>query len=136
MEEEAATDRDLSYKVRKGVGACRCVVVHWCRPMREAVGHDGWVLPLVHGFWQQRQLALFGRTLTLTLIARRSRQVGALVLLGPFTFGRAAGSSCCRGVGVLVWAGWLAGWCCNDTSRRVVRSCRSAAKGCPHGFVL
>ncbi|GAB4817891.1 hypothetical protein N2152v2_004937 [Parachlorella kessleri] len=44
------------------------------RPLREAVGHDGWVLPLVHGFWQQRQLALFGRTLTLTLVARRSRQ--------------------------------------------------------------
>ena len=55
--------------------------VHWCRPLREAVGHDGWVLPLVHGFWQQRQLALFGRTLTLTLVARRSRQVGALVSL-------------------------------------------------------
>lgn len=46
-----------------------------CRPLREALGNDKWVLPLVHGFWEQRRLALFGRTLTLTVIARRSRQV-------------------------------------------------------------
>jgi hypothetical protein len=38
------------------------------------------VLPLVHGFWQQRHLALFGRTLTLTLIARRSCKVGGFAL--------------------------------------------------------
>ena len=30
--------------------------------------------PIVHGFWQQRQLALLGRPLLLTLIARRSRE--------------------------------------------------------------
>jgi hypothetical protein len=31
------------------------------------------VTPLVHGFWQQRSLAVLGRALTVTLIARRSR---------------------------------------------------------------
>ena len=42
------------------------------RPLREALGHDQrWTIPLIHGFWQQRSLALFGRTLTLTLLARR-----------------------------------------------------------------
>ena len=30
-------------------------------------------MPLVHGFWQQRTLAVLGRMLTITLIARRSR---------------------------------------------------------------
>lgn len=34
---------------------------------------DKWVIPLIHGFWQQRSLALFGRTLTVSLIARRSK---------------------------------------------------------------
>ena len=44
------------------------------RPLREALGHDQrWTIPLIHGFWQQRSLALFGRTLTLTLLARRSK---------------------------------------------------------------
>ena len=32
-----------------------------------------WVLPLIHGFWQQRTLSVFGRTLTLTVVARRSK---------------------------------------------------------------
>ena len=31
------------------------------------------MVPLIHGFWKQRSLALFGRTLTLTLLARRSK---------------------------------------------------------------
>ena len=45
-----------------------------CRPLREALGHDRrWMVPLIHGFWKQRSLALFGRTLTLTLLARRSK---------------------------------------------------------------
>ena len=30
-------------------------------------------MPLVHGFWQQRTLAVLGRMLTLSVIARRSR---------------------------------------------------------------
>lgn len=62
------------------------------RPLREALGHDRWVLPLVHGFWQQRRLALFGRTLTLTLVARRSRQVREVQRRGLW-YGRAACSA-------------------------------------------
>ncbi|PRW58397.1 phosphoinositide phosphatase SAC1 [Chlorella sorokiniana] len=57
------------------------------RPLREALAESGsggagsssgdchrWVVPLAHGFFEQRPLALLGRTLTLTLVARRSRQ--------------------------------------------------------------
>ena len=43
------------------------------RPLREALGNDRWVVPLIHGFFQQRTLAVFGQTLTITLVARRSR---------------------------------------------------------------
>ena len=62
------------------------------RPLREALaassgGSTGcgssdchrWVVPLAHGFFEQRPLALLGRTLTLTLVARRSRQVGVML---------------------------------------------------------
>ena len=45
----------------------------WRRPLREATGSDMWTMPLVHGFWQQRTLAVLGRMLTLSVIARRSR---------------------------------------------------------------
>ena len=31
------------------------------------------MLPLIHGFWQQRTLSVFGRPLTLTVVARRSK---------------------------------------------------------------
>ena len=48
---------------------CRCLVRH----LRGALGNEQWVTPLVHGFWQQRSLAVLGRALTVTLIARRSR---------------------------------------------------------------
>ena len=55
---------------------CSITSIWWLssgrRPLREALGHDQrWTIPLIHGFWQQRSLALFGRTLTLTLLARR-----------------------------------------------------------------
>ena len=43
------------------------------RHLRGALGNERWVTPLVHGFWQQRSLAVLGRALTVTLIARRSR---------------------------------------------------------------
>ena len=43
------------------------------RPLRQALQSSSWVIPLIHGFWQQRSLALFGRSLTVTLIARRSK---------------------------------------------------------------
>ncbi|BDA44397.1 probable phosphoinositide phosphatase SAC1 at N-terminal half [Coccomyxa sp. Obi] len=43
------------------------------RQLRTALGNDRWSTPLVHGFWQQRSLAVLGRALTVTLIARRSR---------------------------------------------------------------
>jgi hypothetical protein len=44
-----------------------------CRALREALGTEQWVIPLIHGFWQQRSLAVVGQQLTLTLVARRSR---------------------------------------------------------------
>jgi hypothetical protein len=48
------------------------------RPLREALGGPAaaarWVVPLAHGSFQQRSLALVGRPLQLTLVARRSRQ--------------------------------------------------------------
>ena len=47
--------------------------MHWCRPLRQVLQSSSWVIPLIHGFWQQRSLALFGRRLTVTLIARRSK---------------------------------------------------------------
>ncbi len=43
------------------------------RPLREVLGNDRWVVPLIHGFWRQRTLAVFGQTLSITLVARRSR---------------------------------------------------------------
>lgn len=43
------------------------------RPLRTALGGDKWLLCLVHGFFQQRMLSLFGRALALTLISRRSK---------------------------------------------------------------
>ena len=48
-------------------------MLFWRRPLRQAVNSSKWVIPLIHGFWQQRSLALFGRTLTVSLIARRSK---------------------------------------------------------------
>ncbi|PNG99027.1 Polyphosphoinositide phosphatase, partial [Tetrabaena socialis] len=43
-------------------------------PLRRALGgNPRWTVPLVHGFWEQRRLSIYGRPLTLTLIARRSR---------------------------------------------------------------
>ena len=64
------------------------------RPLREALGDSAarWVVPLAHGFFQQRPLALLGRTLHLTLVARRSRQVGAPVWGAGA--GMAAGNGC------------------------------------------
>ncbi|PSC75191.1 phosphoinositide phosphatase SAC1 [Micractinium conductrix] len=48
---------------------------HLAAPLRAALGDASrWVVPLSHGFFEQRPLALLGRTLHLTLIARRSRQ--------------------------------------------------------------
>ncbi|KAK9845465.1 hypothetical protein WJX81_007167 [Elliptochloris bilobata] len=45
------------------------------RKLRLALGEGGeaWTAPLIHGAWQQRSLAVLGRALTVTLIARRSR---------------------------------------------------------------
>ncbi|KAL4426372.1 hypothetical protein ABPG77_004666 [Micractinium sp. CCAP 211/92] len=47
------------------------------RPLRAALGAGPagrWAVPLAHGYFEQRPLALLGRTLQLTLVARRSRQ--------------------------------------------------------------
>lgn len=46
---------------------------HLSRPLREALRSSRWTVPLVHGFLEQRTFSVFGRPLTLTLIARRSR---------------------------------------------------------------
>ncbi|KFM27909.1 Polyphosphoinositide phosphatase [Auxenochlorella protothecoides] len=46
---------------------------HISLPLR-ALGLARWLTPLVHGFWTQRRLSVFGRPFTLTLLARRSRR--------------------------------------------------------------
>mmetsp|Transcript_42873 Transcript_42873/g.101784 ORF Transcript_42873/g.101784 Transcript_42873/m.101784 type:complete len:551 (-) Transcript_42873:1495-3147(-) len=46
---------------------------HITKDIRSAMGNDRWVLPLVHGFWQQRTFSVMGKLLRVTLIARRSR---------------------------------------------------------------
>ncbi|KAK9823645.1 hypothetical protein WJX72_004414 [[Myrmecia] bisecta] len=43
------------------------------RPLRQTLGNERWVLPLVHGFFQQRSLSVIGRHISITLIARRSK---------------------------------------------------------------
>lgn len=44
------------------------------RDLRTALSDNKWVLPLVHGSWQQRNLSIFGRIVHLTLVSRRSRR--------------------------------------------------------------
>ena len=49
---------------------------HLSRPLRAALGDAAaarWLVPLVHGFFEQRRLSLLGRHMRVTLIARRSR---------------------------------------------------------------
>ncbi|GJN91628.1 hypothetical protein Rhopal_004651-T1 [Rhodotorula paludigena] len=47
---------------------------HLLRPMRRCLRPQSpWILPLIHGFVEQRKLAVFGRTVYVALIARRSR---------------------------------------------------------------
>ena len=43
------------------------------RAFNGSLSADYWVLPIIHGFFQQRRFSLLGRTLDLLLIARRSR---------------------------------------------------------------
>jgi phosphatidylinositol 3,5-bisphosphate 5-phosphatase len=47
---------------------------HLTARLRSSLGsnHSRWVVPLVHGFFEQKQLSLLGRLLLLTLVARRS----------------------------------------------------------------
>eukprot|EP00200_Dunaliella_tertiolecta_P010786 CAMPEP_0202386064 /NCGR_PEP_ID=MMETSP1127-20130417/64442_1 /ASSEMBLY_ACC=CAM_ASM_000462 /TAXON_ID=3047 /ORGANISM="Dunaliella tertiolecta, Strain CCMP1320" /LENGTH=283 /DNA_ID=CAMNT_0048986449 /DNA_START=53 /DNA_END=900 /DNA_ORIENTATION=+ len=40
------------------------------RALRGALNSNLWVVALVHGFWDQRQLSVFGRPMTLTVLAR------------------------------------------------------------------
>ena len=44
------------------------------RDLRHELRDNKWLLPLVHGSWQQRNLSIFGKIVQLTLIARRSRR--------------------------------------------------------------
>lgn len=49
---------------------------HLSRPLVKALGAESasmWLVPLVHGFFQQSTLSLFGRIFSITLISRRSR---------------------------------------------------------------
>ena len=55
---------------------------HLTRPLRDCLrassssgleAGGGWLLPLIHGWWEQRRLSLLGRPLSLTLLSRRSR---------------------------------------------------------------
>ena len=48
----------------------RCVCF---RPLRVAVSTEGWVMPLIHGYWKQRSLALAAQNISISLIARRSK---------------------------------------------------------------
>lgn len=43
------------------------------RELRATTGNHQWVVPIIHGFWQQRTVSIFGRTITIALVARRSR---------------------------------------------------------------
>ena len=45
---------------------------HLAAPLRKALGHARWTVPLVHGSFAVKSLSLLGRQLTLTLVARRS----------------------------------------------------------------
>jgi len=47
---------------------------HLTSRLRTSLGdnHSRWVIPLVHGFFEQKHLSLLGRPLLLTLVARRS----------------------------------------------------------------
>lgn len=51
------------------------------RGLRQVVLSERWSVPLVHGFFEQRRLSLFGRQLTITLIARRSRHFAGAAAL-------------------------------------------------------
>jgi hypothetical protein len=49
---------------------------HLSRPLVRTLGAESastWLVPLVHGFFQQSTLSLFGRIFSITLISRRSR---------------------------------------------------------------
>eukprot|EP00899_Mesostigma_viride_P018725 jgi/Mesvir1/26854/Mv20603-RA.2 len=43
------------------------------RSMRRALGNTRWAIPLVHGFFQQVKLSVFGHTFKVCLVSRRSR---------------------------------------------------------------
>ncbi|CAI5957071.1 unnamed protein product [Closterium sp. NIES-64] len=43
------------------------------RPIRHALGTNRWTLTLSHGFFHQERMSIFGRVISLVLIARRSR---------------------------------------------------------------
>ena len=62
---------------REDANAFDCIYVwneYLTRDLRTALMDNKWVLPLVHGSWQQRNLSIFGKIVQLTLISRRSRR--------------------------------------------------------------
>eukprot|EP00210_Caulerpa_lentillifera_P003675 g3508.t1 len=74
---------NLSYTVQHNlmhqdsVDPFDCIYVwneYLTRDLRTTLNDSKWVLPLVHGSWQQRNLSIFGKLVTLTLISRRSRR--------------------------------------------------------------
>jgi hypothetical protein len=43
------------------------------RDLRNSLDSNQWTVPLIHGYWEQRVVSVFGRQITITLVARRSR---------------------------------------------------------------
>lgn len=43
------------------------------RGIRQSLKNSRWIVALVHGFFEQTRLSIFGRIFAITLIARRSR---------------------------------------------------------------
>eukprot|EP00890_Picochlorum_soloecismus_P004189 jgi/Picsp_1/4771/NSC_02139-R1_polyphosphoinositide phosphatase fig4 len=44
------------------------------KPLRDAIGHGMWTVPLIHGFWEQQKVSVLGQTLDVTLVGRRSSE--------------------------------------------------------------
>ena len=54
---------------------------HLCQPLLRQLHSSAWVPPVVHGFFLQSSASLFGRTLSVALVARRSRLYAGARLL-------------------------------------------------------
>lgn len=66
-------NRDLQQGSLKVTQVFKMRALAFCRALRGLIDPGLWVMPLIHGHWQQRTLAVSSQTLTITLIARRSK---------------------------------------------------------------